>query len=95
MGNESGLPYHVAQTLTLRNLVRTRRKDLGWTQADVAGKAQVSRSFVSRMERGDLSTRFSGVCRVVAALGVRIEILPGELFGPTGKRPATVIRETL
>jgi transcriptional regulator with XRE-family HTH domain len=58
----------------LSKLARIRR---GWRQQDLARRAGVSRTMVSRVERGHLRAVQLGVIRSIgAALEIRVEVLP-------------------
>jgi DNA-binding XRE family transcriptional regulator len=50
-----------------------RRKALGLTQADVAERMGVTKSRISQIERGEVST-IEAVARYVQAIGVHIQI---------------------
>jgi len=57
--------------------VRRVRIKLGWRQADLATKAKVSQSTVSRVERGHLgSLALDTVRRVAAAVDVHVTVIP-------------------
>jgi DNA-binding XRE family transcriptional regulator len=55
-----------------------RRRALGFTQADVAERMSVTKSRVSQIERGEVST-IESVARYVQAIGGRIQI--SAIFG--------------
>jgi transcriptional regulator with XRE-family HTH domain len=56
--------------------VRFLRIRRGWRQADLAERAGVSQSTVSRMERGHLATlTLEAIRRVAAALDLRVDVL--------------------
>lgn len=58
--------------------LRTRREELGLTQADVAWKAYMDQSYYSRLERGVVDPSIRMVARVAAALQVETpELLRG------------------
>lgn len=50
-----------------------RRKELGLTQQDVADRMDVTKSRVSQIERGEVST-FAVVARFVEALGGSVQV---------------------
>ncbi len=50
--------------------VRTLRQDRGWTQAEVARRAGVSRDWVNRLEGGSGRVEVAKVLDVLAVLGV-------------------------
>lgn len=57
----------------LGDLIRTRRRELGLTQTDVADVANTNLRFVSELERGKPTARLENVMRVLAALGIELE----------------------
>lgn len=57
----------------LGGLIRTRRKDLGLNQTEVAGVAGTSLRFLSELERGKPTAQLDATLRVLAALGIRLE----------------------
>jgi y4mF family transcriptional regulator len=57
----------------LGTLVRSRRKDLGLTQTQLADVAMTTLRFISELERGKPSAQMDGVFRVLSALGIRID----------------------
>lgn len=54
--------------------MRARRKDLGLTQHDLSAIAGVSQKFLSDLELGKATVRLDAVDRVLAALGLRLEL---------------------
>jgi transcriptional regulator with XRE-family HTH domain len=68
----------VTDEAALRELgqrIRLRRKSLGWTQEDLAGKATLDRSYVGGIERGERNITFSVLCELCAALGCDVAAL--------------------
>jgi len=56
----------------LADVVREARRLIGWSQRDLASRAQTSQTMVSRIERADVSTLDALVVeRVLTALGIR------------------------
>jgi y4mF family transcriptional regulator len=55
--------------------VRSERAALGWTQADVALYASVSRKFVVDLEAGKPSLQMDAVNKVLALFGKRLGLL--------------------
>jgi transcriptional regulator with XRE-family HTH domain len=54
-------------------VIRAARVERGWTQAELASRADVSRRWVSATESGDAQrTELARVLRVLAALGVSL-----------------------
>jgi transcriptional regulator with XRE-family HTH domain len=42
---------------------------LGWTQEDLADRAQIDRSYIGGVERGERNLTFTVLCQICAALG--------------------------
>jgi transcriptional regulator with XRE-family HTH domain len=58
-------------------LVRLARLKRRWRQEDLASKAGVSRTLVSRLEHGHLGElAFASIRRIAAAVDIRVEVLP-------------------
>ena len=51
------------------------RRSLGMTQADLAERASVTRKWISEMENGKVTAQVGVLCRVLAALDARLEIV--------------------
>lgn len=60
----------------LAGAVRLARKERGWTQAQLASYARVSRDLVNRLERGSDRVEVAKVLDVLAALGLATVIEP-------------------
>lgn len=56
--------------------IRRRRHELELTQEELADVARVTLRFVSELERGKESAQFSGIHRVLAALGLDLYVRP-------------------
>jgi HTH-type transcriptional regulator/antitoxin HipB len=54
--------------------VRGRRRDLGWSQSDLATKARVSRKWISEFEAGKSRAELGIVLRVLDELGLTIDV---------------------
>jgi transcriptional regulator with XRE-family HTH domain len=63
----------VAQILGRR--VRYLRAQLGLTQQELAGRVQIDRSYVSRVERGLLLPRLATLVQLAASLNVSVSEL--------------------
>jgi transcriptional regulator with XRE-family HTH domain len=48
--------------------IRQRRKELGWTQDEFALRAEIDRSYVGGVERGQRNLSFTVLCRFCVAL---------------------------
>ena len=55
-------------------LARTRRKELGWNQKELAAKADVSPLWVSQFERGKSTVHFGLVMRLLKELRLSMGI---------------------
>ena len=55
--------------LELSSAVRTLRHEQGWTQAELAERAQVSRDLINRLEGGSARVEVGKVLDVLSALG--------------------------
>ena len=56
------------------DIVRQKRANKRLSQEQVAKRAGISLSIVSRLERGDTSVLASDVSRILAAVGAKIRI---------------------
>ncbi len=54
--------------------IRGRRRELGLTQTEVADVANTNLRFVSELERGKPTARLENVMRVLATLGLELEV---------------------
>lgn len=66
--------------------VRGRRTDLGMSQAELAKRTGVSRKWIYEFEAGKPTAELGLLLRVLAALGLAIELTPGE--GSPGEQAA-------
>lgn len=64
------MDVRVARDLALT--VRGRRRELGWSQSELAERAGVSRDWVARFELGKETVELGLVLRVVEAAGLRL-----------------------
>lgn len=48
--------------------VRARRKTLGWTQEELAARAEIDRSYIGGVERGTRNATLTMVARICTAL---------------------------
>lgn len=65
----------------LAAVARGRRLDLGWTQAETAGRAGVSRKWLSDFETGKATVDLAAVLRLLDVLDVTLDA------GPTPANP--------
>lgn len=66
------------------NRVKPFRLGRGWSQAELAGRAGISRTAVSAIEAGRLVPSVAAALALAAAFGCTVE----DLFGPAAGRPA-------
>lgn len=71
-----------AETKAFGRRVRNLRHHRGWSQEHLAGTADLDRSYVSQLERGQKSPRLGTILKLARAL----DCAPGELLGD---RPQT------
>lgn len=72
-------------TERLAEVVRVRRHEQGWTQAELAVRAGVGRRFVVDLEAGHPRAELAKTLQVLAALGVQPLAVP--VPPPTTTRP--------
>ncbi|MCX6972749.1 MAG: helix-turn-helix transcriptional regulator [Verrucomicrobia bacterium] len=67
---------------SLGERIRDARKEKGWTQEDLAYEAEIDRSYIGGVERGERNVTFLMLCRISRALGRDIasltQALPNE-----------------
>lgn len=61
--------------------IRARRKALGWSQERFALEAEIDRSYVGGVERGERNVTFTVLCRLCEALGSDVATLTNNLPG--------------
>lgn len=59
--------------------IRDKRKTLGWTQEDLASAAQIDRSYIGGVERGERNITFSVLCQICMALACDVAELTAGL----------------
>lgn len=63
----------------LGNRIRARRKALGWTQEELAAKAEIDRSYIGGVERGERNLTFTMLCDICESLGCDVAELTAGL----------------
>ena len=48
--------------------IRDKRKSLGWTQEELADNAEIDRSYIGGVERGERNLTIKVLCQICAAL---------------------------
>ncbi|WP_299697800.1 helix-turn-helix transcriptional regulator [Hydrocarboniphaga sp.] len=61
--------------------IRERRESLGWTQEDLAARAEIDRSYIGGVERGERNLTFIVLCRLSRALKCDVAALTPDLPG--------------
>lgn len=79
--------------LVLGSNIRKYRKNLGWTQANLAEKAGISVPFMTQIELGRKSTSLEVVQNIASALNVSYEQLFDENNTISEKQPNLVLLE--
>lgn len=75
---------HEDSLKTLGNRIREKRKALGWTQEELADRAEIDRSYIGGVERGERNITFAVLCQICIALRCDVAELTRKL--PGGKR---------
>ncbi len=57
-------------------LIRSRRKQRGWSQSQLAALAGVSRDWIIGLEKGRSTVEFGLVLRTIKALGLSFSLTP-------------------
>jgi transcriptional regulator with XRE-family HTH domain len=64
----------IRQTAAIVATLATRRSELGWSQRDLAAKANIKQSALSRLESGGAIPRLDTLSRVALALGMSLSL---------------------
>lgn len=67
---------------TLGQRIRQRRKAQGWTQEELADGAELDRSYLGGVERGERNLTFSVLCQICVALACDVAKLTKDI--PSG-----------
>jgi len=65
----------------LGNRIRQKRNAIGWTQERLADEAELDRSYVGGIERGERNITFSVLCQICSALRCDVASLTKGLPG--------------
>lgn len=63
----------------LGNRIRAKRKELGWTQEELAAKADIDRSYIGGVERGERNPTFTMLCDICESLSCDVAELTAGL----------------
>ena len=55
--------------------IRQKRKSLNWTQEYLAEQAEIDRSYIGGVERGERNITFTVLCQICVALGCDVSEL--------------------
>ena len=65
----------------LGSRIRERRKELGWTQEELAAEAGIDRSYIGGVERGERNLTFTMLCDIAKSLRCDVAALTTGLPG--------------
>lgn len=63
------MPNFRESQVSLGDRIRLARKEKDWTQEDLAHEAEIDRSYIGGVERGERNVTFLMLCRIAWALG--------------------------
>lgn len=69
------LGMHSQELTRLGHRIREQRKQLGLTQEDLAHKAEIDRSYIGGVERGERNLTFKVLCSICEALDCDVATL--------------------
>ena len=61
-------PAKNVNLVKLGDRIRAARHGLSWSQEDLADKADIDRSYVGGVERGERNISFTTLCKIASAL---------------------------
>lgn len=73
-------------------VVREHRERLGVSQEALAERAEIHRTYMGMLERGERSPTIDVAARLAGALGVALDVLIAEAQAEYGQRPPTAPR---
>jgi ribosome-binding protein aMBF1 (putative translation factor) len=75
-------PSHAGdpRLLALGSAIRQARHEIGWSQERLASEAEVDRSYMGGIERGEHNLSIVNICRIAEVLGLSL----AELFAKAG-----------
>ena len=62
--------------------LRRTRKARGWTQSDISAHTNLRVATISSLENGDAGAKLATVLAVMAALGLELRLVPGQVAQP-------------
>ena len=95
VGTESRSEFRKeAYNYCIGQLIMDARKQEGFTQTELADKLGVSKSYISRVEKGQIEPGVGTFFRMINALGLRLEIVK-TMFSSTGvHQPVTCLSDS-
>lgn len=70
----SGRPFRIYRPASLGDAIRHYRNEAGLTQAELASKAGLQRSYLSELEGGKETEQLRRILRVLRQLGIRMTL---------------------
>lgn len=61
--------------MTFGQKIETRRKELGYTQQELAKRMQTTQPYISRLERGHFKPSFQRIVVISTVLGISVDYL--------------------
>lgn len=61
--------------------IRAARKELGWSQEDLANHSEIDRSYIGGVERGERNLSFTMLCQIAKSLNTDVAALTKGLPG--------------
>ena len=68
-------PAKHSNLVKLGERIRAARLELAWSQEQLAEKAEIDRSYIGGVERGERNVSFTTLCKIAAALGTNVSCL--------------------
>lgn len=73
-GSDGGAPFRIYTSASLGTAIRHYREEAGLTQAELAERAGLNRTYLSDLERGKQTEQVKRILRVFRQLGVRMTL---------------------
>lgn len=71
------MPTATADLIKIAGKVRVRRAELGWSQQELANKADVARRTVTAIEQGEYRAHYPTYGKIATALGLSLTDITG------------------
>lgn len=68
-------PAKKPNLVKLGERIRAARQELSWSQEDLADKAEIDRSYIGGVERGERNLSFTTLCKIADALNSNVSRL--------------------